>query len=155
MSHDCVTFCRIPFVRRRRRARTCATAPWSPAPKQGGRRRRTGAAPRASAGPTPAWMGRLGGRRWTQLGRPAPAPTLIWWWVKEPSQLSNRRATPTPSTLVTGTISALFHFFQGGPRSSNFWNDENKCILNKRTIKVCVSCSSPCFGASALDVANT
>ena len=30
---------------------------------------------------------------------------------------------------------------QGGPGPSNFWKNEKKCVFNKRTSKVCVSCS--------------
>ena len=29
---------------------------------------------------------------------------------------------------------------KGGSRPSNFWNNEKKCVFNKPTIKVCVSC---------------
>ena len=46
-------------------------------------------------------------------------------------------------------IKTSFKFFgvQGGLRLSNFRNNENECIFNKSTIKVCVSCfcQCPCF----------
>ena len=38
---------------------------------------------------------------------------------------------------------------QGGPSPSSYQSHKQKCVFNKRTIKVCVSCSWRCPGASA------
>ena len=39
------------------------------------------------------------------------------------------------------------------PGPPNFWNNKNKCVFNKRTIKVCVSCWR-CQGTSAPSAAH-
>ena len=46
---------------------------------------------------------------------------------------------------------------QGGPGGQcppNFWSNKSKCVFNKRTIKVCVSCSLRCPGTSANSAAH-
>ena len=48
----------------------------------------------------------------------------------------NRRARYIPQSppLSKGVI-------QGGWAPPKFWNNKNKCVFSKRTVKVCVSCS--------------
>ena len=41
-----------------------------------------------------------------------------------------------------------------GPGPPNFQSNENDCVFNKRTVKVCVSCSWRCPGNSAPSKAN-
>ena len=85
--------------------------------------------------------------------RPAPVPTT-----------QSRSKTSSPTTLVGGkgsttsgsrstatsqqvsvystwTIGTIRGRLRRGPGLPNFWNNEKKCVYNKRTIKVCVECS--------------
>ena len=64
--------------------------------------------------------------------------------VEEAAAAAN--APPTfhsepPGAAVVTNIFVFCLLAKGGPGIPNFWNNINKCVFNKRTIKVCVSCS--------------
>ena len=58
---------------------------------------------------------------------------------------------PPISLLVTQIpISSIRVVIEGIPRGHpNIWNNKNKCVFDKRTIKVCVNCSLWCHGTLA------
>ena len=56
--------------------------------------------------------------------------------------------------LASFDIQGVVKGAKEGPGLPNSWNYINKYVFNKRTIKVCVSCSCRCSGTSAPSAAH-
>ena len=95
--------------------------------------------------------------QWAYLTK-IPDPTMMPTMMETPSRSPNSLLSSVFSSLPVGVANVYFLRIllnrggadgQGGAGPFNFQSNKNRCVFNKRTIKVSVSCSVRCPGTSA------